>query len=80
MLTTAARMPSFSRSDAASSARLTMDFGASYAVSHVVNVYFQAKNLLNTPLEFTEGPSWTRPIQREFYDITLFGGVRLTFD
>jgi len=66
--------------DVYSSARLTMDFGASYAVSHVVNVYFQAKNLLNTPLEFTEGPSWTRPIQREFYDITLFGGVRLTFD
>jgi TonB-dependent receptor len=66
--------------DVYSSARLTMDFGASYAVSHVVSFYFQAKNLLNTPLEFTEGPSWTRPIQREFYGITLFGGVRLTFN
>jgi TonB-dependent receptor len=66
--------------DVYSSARLTMDFGASYAVSHVVRVYFDAKNLLNTPLEFTEGPSWTRPIQREFYDVTLLAGVRLTFN
>jgi TonB-dependent receptor len=66
--------------DVYSSARLTMDFGASYAVSHLVRVYFDAKNLLNTPLEFTEGPSWYRPIQREFYDITLLAGVRLTFN
>jgi len=67
-------------SDIYSSARLTMDFGASYAVSHVVRVYFDAKNLLNTPLEFTETPSWYRPIQREFYDVTLLAGVRLTFN
>jgi len=45
-----------------------------------VRVYFNAKNLLNTPLEFTEGPSWYRPIQREFYDLTLLAGVRLTFN
>jgi TonB-dependent receptor len=66
--------------DVYSSARLTMDLGASYAVSHVVRVYFNAKNLLNTPLEFTEGPSWYRPIQREFYDTTFLAGVRLTFN
>ncbi|MBV8404352.1 MAG: TonB-dependent receptor [Gammaproteobacteria bacterium] len=66
--------------DVYSSARLTMDFGASYVVSRAVRVYFNAKNLLNTPLEFTEGPSWYRPIQREFYDVTLLAGVRLTFD
>jgi len=66
--------------DTYSSARLTMDAGASYAVSRVVRVYFEGKNLLNTPLEFTEGPSWYRPIQREFYDITLLAGVRLTFN
>jgi TonB-dependent receptor len=66
--------------DVYSSARLTMDLGASYTVSRVVRVYFNAKNLLNTPLEFTEGPSSYRPIQREFYDLTLLAGVRLTFN
>jgi TonB-dependent receptor len=66
--------------DVYSSARLTMDLGASYAVSHTLSVYFQAKNLLNTPLEFTEGPCGCRPIQREFYDATYLAGVRLQFD
>jgi len=66
--------------DVYSSARLTMDLGASYAVSHTLSVYFQAKNLLNTPLEFTETPCWCRPIQREFYDATYLAGVRLQFD
>ena len=65
--------------DTYSSARLTLDLGASYALSHAVSVYFQAKNLLNTPLEFTEGPCSCRPIQREFYDATYFAGVRATF-
>jgi outer membrane receptor protein involved in Fe transport len=66
--------------DVYSSARLTMDLGASYTVSHTLSVYFQAKNLLNTPLEFTETPCWCRPIQREFYDATYLAGVRLQFD
>ena len=66
--------------DVYSSARLTMDLGASYAVSHRLSLYFQAKNLLNTPLQFTEGPCWCRPIQREFYDATYLAGVRATFD
>jgi len=57
-----------------------MDFGSSYAVLPDLKVYFEAKNLLNTPLEFTEGPSASRPIQREFYDITLLAGVRLSLD
>jgi TonB-dependent receptor len=59
--------------------RTTLDLGASYAVAHQVKVYFDAKNLLNTPLEFTEGRSDSRPIQREFYDITLLAGVRMSF-
>jgi TonB-dependent receptor len=66
--------------DVYSRARLTMDLGASYAVSHTLRLYFQAKNLLNTPLEFTEGPCWCRPIQREFYDATFLAGVRAQFD
>jgi TonB-dependent receptor len=61
-----------------SSARLTMDVGSSYTILHQVKLYFDAKNLLNTPLEFTEGPSQSRPIQREFYDITLLAGVRVS--
>ena len=40
-------------------------------------LYF-GENLLNTPLEFTEGTSQNRPIQREFYDITLLAGVRVS--
>ena len=61
-----------------SSARLTMDLGSSYTIISQVKLYFDAKNLLNTPLEFTEGPSQSRPIQREFYDITLLAGVRVS--
>jgi TonB-dependent receptor len=64
--------------DVYSRARLTMDFGSSYAINHTLRLYFDAKNLLNTPLEFTEGPSSLRPIQREFYDVTLLAGVRIT--
>jgi TonB-dependent receptor len=63
-----------------SSPRLTLDFGASYQVTHAVQAYFDAKNLLNTPLKFTEGTSESRPIQREFYDVTLLAGVRANFD
>jgi TonB-dependent receptor len=59
--------------------RTTLDLGTSYAIAHQIKVYFDAKNLLNTPLEFTEGRSDSRPIQREFYDITLLAGVRLSF-
>lgn len=66
-------------SDVYSRQRTTLDVGSSYTLAHQVKVYFDAKNLLNTPLEFTEGRSDSRPIQREFYDITLLGGVRLSF-
>ncbi len=59
--------------------RTTLDVGSSYTVAQQVKIYFDAKNLLNTPLEFTEGRSDSRPIQREFYDITLLAGVRLSF-
>jgi TonB-dependent receptor len=61
-----------------SSPRLTLDVGSSFTVIRQVKLYFDAKNLLNTPLEFTEGPSQSRPIQREFYDITLLAGVRVS--
>jgi TonB-dependent receptor len=66
--------------DVYSRARLTLDFGASYAINHMVKFYLDGKNLLNTPLEFTEGPSFERPIQREFYDLTVLAGVRITLN
>ncbi len=65
--------------DVYSRQRTTLDLGATYAVAHSVKLYFDAKNLLNTPLEFTEGRSDARPIQREFYDVTLLAGVRMSF-
>jgi TonB-dependent receptor len=66
--------------DVYSRARLTMDFGASYAIRHSLRFYLEGKNLLNTPLEFTEGTSWFRPIQREFYDMTVLAGLRLSLN
>jgi TonB-dependent receptor len=58
--------------------RITMDLTSSYAVLSNAQIYFNAKNLLNTPLRFNEG-SADRPIQREFYDVTLEFGVRVQF-
>ncbi|MDB5448159.1 MAG: TonB-dependent receptor, partial [Phenylobacterium sp.] len=57
-------------------ARGTLDFTSQYQINPRVAVYFNAKNLLDTPLRFYEG-SKNRPIQREFYDITVEGGVKL---
>ena len=39
-------------------------------------VYFSAKNLTNQALRYYEGAP-NRPIQREFYDVTLEAGVKL---
>ena len=58
--------------------RITMDLTSSLALRRNVQIYFNAKNLLNTPLRFNEGRS-DRPIQREFYDVTLETGVRAQF-
>jgi TonB-dependent receptor len=66
--------------DVFSHSRLTLDAGASYAVSHHVHLYVDGKNLLNTPLEFTETPSVLRPIQREFYDVTILAGIRVSLE
>jgi TonB-dependent receptor len=68
-----------SSTDIYSRHRLTLDFGTSYKIANLGSIYFEAKNLLNTPLEFTEGPSDSRPIQREFYDLTLLAGLRAKF-
>ncbi|WP_081473975.1 TonB-dependent receptor [Novosphingobium pentaromativorans] len=58
--------------------RYTLDFNGSYDFSKNVQFYANAKNLTNAPLRFYEGTP-NRPIQREFYDVTLEGGVKLRF-
>jgi TonB-dependent receptor len=65
-------------SDIYNASRTFMDFGASYAIRKEWSVYFNAKNLLNTPHTFYEG-SPNRPIQREFYQQTYQLGVRFGF-
>jgi outer membrane receptor protein involved in Fe transport len=58
--------------------RLTLDFTSSYKFTPNWSVYFNVKNLLNTPLRFyVEDPSF--PIQREFYEQTFEAGVRARF-
>ena len=56
--------------------RLTLDLNGSYDVTRRVGLYVNAKNLTNEPLRFYEG-SKNRPIQREYYDLTLEGGVKI---
>jgi TonB-dependent receptor len=58
--------------------RLTLDFASAYTVTRNLKIYFNAKNLLNTPLRFYVG-SPNFPIQREFYGVTYEGGVKLHF-
>jgi len=58
--------------------RLTLDFTSAYRFDKTWSVYFNAKNLLNTPLRYYEGEP-DRPIQREFYDATFEAGVRAHF-
>jgi TonB-dependent receptor len=59
-------------------ARTTVDFTSRYFVIPNASVYFNAKNLTNSPLRFYEGSS-NRPIQREYYDYTLEAGINVSF-
>lgn len=56
--------------------RFTLDFNVSYDVTSALRVYFNAKNLTNASLRFYEGTR-NRPIQREYYDAALEGGIKL---
>ena len=58
--------------------RLTLDFTSAYQFDKHWQVYFNAKNLLNTPLRYYQGVP-NLPIQREFYDATFEAGVRAHF-
>ena len=65
--------------DIFSQGRFRLDLGASYQLTDYLQVYFDAKNLTNTKLQFTQGSSPNNPIQREFYDSDYLGGVRVKF-
>ncbi|MGC1303327.1 MAG: TonB-dependent receptor [Caulobacteraceae bacterium] len=64
--------------DTIQDARMTLDFTSTYQITSNYGLYFNAKNLLNTPLRYYEGEA-DRPIQREYYDVTLEGGLRVHF-
>jgi TonB-dependent receptor len=65
-------------SDTYNASRTSMDFGAAYEIQRHWAVYFNAKNLLNTPHAFYQGTP-DRPIQREFYQQTYQLGARFDF-
>ena len=64
--------------DAIQHARTTMDLTGSYRFSKGYELYFSAKNLLNTPLRYDFGDA-SRPQQIEYYGVTYEAGVRLKF-
>ena len=60
--------------DVWSQERVSVDFGSQWHITQPFSLYFNAKNLTNTPLKFTEGRGENRVIQREFYGTTLQAG------
>lgn len=58
--------------------KTNMDFTSSYQLNRNWNVYFNVKNLLNTPLRYNEGTDF-RVIQREIYSQTYELGLRSKF-
>lgn len=63
--------------DQFTSARTTVDADIDVAVTPRVTFFAQARNITNTPLEFTQSASSQYPIQREYYDMDFLGGVQL---
>jgi TonB-dependent receptor len=63
--------------DQYSQPRFRLDFGSSYDINDRVQVYFDAKNITNTHLEFTYTKSKDFPVQNEFYDSDFLFGVRV---
>ncbi|MBV8682828.1 MAG: TonB-dependent receptor [Caulobacteraceae bacterium] len=58
--------------------RLTLDWTSSYQITPNVGLYFDVKNITNTPLRFfVYNPSY--PIQREYYEQTYEFGVHVKF-
>jgi TonB-dependent receptor len=60
--------------DVYQSERLLLDLGTTYSLNPKAGLYLNLKNLTNNPMRYSEGPD-NRPIQREFYGITIQTGV-----
>jgi hypothetical protein len=72
------RIGSDKTSDIYNASRTFLYFGSAYAFREHWAVYFNAKNLVNTPHTFYEGTP-DRPTQREFYRQTFQLGVRFNY-
>ena len=65
--------------DIYSQPRLRIDVSAAYAINKHLEVFAEGKNLTNTKLKFTQTSDKRYPIQREYYDVDVLGGVRFNF-
>jgi TonB-dependent receptor len=65
--------------DLYSQPRFRLDVSASYAINKHFEVFAEGKNLTNTKLEFTQTSDKRYPVQREFYNMDVLGGVRFNF-
>lgn len=63
--------------DLYSQPRFRLDFGLTYDVTEQLQLYFDAKNLTNTHLEFTQTNSKNFPVQNEYYDSDYLFGARV---
>jgi len=52
-----------------------LDVNANYSITPKVNIFFEAKNLLNQPLRYYQCVS-EQVMQEEFYNVKLFFGVK----
>jgi len=59
--------------------RVSVDFGSQWQLTNPMTIYLNLKNLTNTPLKLTEGPSQNRVLQQEFYGITAQAGLTYKF-
>ncbi|MDI7774755.1 TonB-dependent receptor [Asticcacaulis sp. EMRT-3] len=65
--------------DIYSQPRFRLDFGSTYAVTNHVQLYFDAKNISNTHLDFTQTKNKNFPVQNEFYDADYLFGLRVKY-
>ena len=63
--------------DLYSQPRMRLDFGSSYQINEMFQLYFDMKNLTNTHLEFTQTKSDDFPVQREYYGADYLFGLRV---
>ncbi len=65
--------------DVYSQQRFRVDLSLAVQVTEQVQLYFDAHNLTDTTLKFTETAATNRIIQREFYGQDFIGGFRASF-